>query len=753
MKHTVSNVFDDLEIGIMLHDPETGAIRGANNRLESLYGYTEAELREISVADYSATDEGFTQADAERRIQAAADGDPQTFEWRIERPDGERVSVRVRLARTKIDGEAYVIAEIRDISDRKQQAAALDAEQNFIRQSLETLNDAFYMLDPDSQLQRWNPALAERTGYSAAELDGMHALELFSEADHETIGEAIGKVLETGSGVVEANLLRKDGQTIPHEFTGTRLTSSDGTVRGIIGIGRDVTKRRERLNRLEKQEQAFRHLHETTSKSAAFEEKIAELLAFGRGYLGVEQGFFTRIDGDTQRIIVGVGPNDQLASGAAAPFSESYCRHTVDPDSDSPLTVTDAKKEGWADDPAFKRFGLGCYAGSKVTVDSEVVGTICFADRDPADKEFTEIQETFVELLTEWASYELERADREAKYRRLSERISDAYYAIDTDFEITYWNDVIAERIEVSEEKVLGESLWDAFPEVRNSVAEESIRKAMVAQEPVTCEYYYEPADYWTKLRIYPDEDGLSVFSEDITDRKKYERQLERSNERLQEFAYILSHDLQEPLRMVSSYMGLLESELADELDTETQEYMEFAVDGAERMRGMIDGLLQYSRVESEGEEFSPTDAEAVVEGVLDDLQLKITKNDADVAVRSLPTIHADGDQLGQLFQNLIKNAIEHSETGIEIEVDATETTAGYRFSVSDNGPGIPESEQDDIFKLFDKGGDSDGTGIGLAVCERIVTRHDGEISVESTLGEGTTFYITFSNTPEHARN
>ena len=182
MKETVASVFDDLEIGITLHDPETGAIQGGNTRLEELYGYSAAELRELSVADYSATDEGYTQAAADARIQAAAAGEPQAVEWVIERADGERVPVGVRLARTEIGGEAYVIAEIRDISDRKQQAADLKAERGFINQSLEAVEDAFYMLDPDGRLRRWNSTFAERTGYSAAELDGMSALEFVPDA-------------------------------------------------------------------------------------------------------------------------------------------------------------------------------------------------------------------------------------------------------------------------------------------------------------------------------------------------------------------------------------------------------------------------------------------------------------------------------------------------------------------------------------------------------------------------------------------
>ena len=743
MQQTVESVFDDLGVGIMLHDPKTGAIVGANSRVEELYGYTEAELSGRSVADYSATGDGFTQADVEARIQAAVDGEPQEFEWRIERADGERFWAAVRLAHTTLDGEDYVLAEVSDISARKHHQRPLDIEQVFLDQGLETLKNPFYLLGVDGTLQRWNATLAETLGYSDAELEGMHALDLFDEADQPTVEAAIAEVRETGSVIVEVSLRTANGELIPHEFTGTQLTDDHGTIQGIIGIGRDISAHKKRLDRLKTQEEMLRQFNQTVAKSIPFEEKVAELLEFGRGYMGVEQGFLTRINGDSQQIVVGVGPNQQLKTGANAPFSESYCRHTVSPDQAEPLVVTDAANDGWDDDPAYDRFGLGCYAGATITVDGETTGTLCFADRGPVDAEFTEIQETFVELLAEWASYELERTEREAKYRRLTERISDAYYAVDTDFTVTYWNDTIADRLDVPREEVIGENLWEHFPEVTATVVEDRLREAMTTGEPTTCEYYYEPADYWTVLQIYPDDDGLAVISKDITDRKEYEQRLERSNERLQEFAYILSHDLQEPLRMVSSYIDLLESELGDDLDAETKEYMQFAVDGAGRMRGMIDGLLEYSRVETDGKAFEPVDAEAVVDGVVDDLQLATAEADAEIIVGDLPTVAADFDQLGQLFQNLLTNAIDHGGDGTTVAVTATETTQGVEFAVSDDGPGIPVDQQDEIFGLFDTGRDSDGTGIGLAVCERIVTRHDGEIRVESPPSEGTTFYIT----------
>jgi signal transduction histidine kinase len=188
----------------------------------------------------------------------------------------------------------------------------------------------------------------------------------------------------------------------------------------------------------------------------------------------------------------------------------------------------------------------------------------------------------------------------------------------------------------------------------------------------------------------------------------------------------------------------LLEIELEGDLDEETREYMEFAADGAERMRSMIDGLLQYSRVESSGSDFEETDVTEILEGVSRDLQLKLDSTNSDLNVEDLPTIKADSDQVSQLFQNLIKNAIEHGGEDTTIDVMGEETAEGYEFVVSDDGPGIPPEQQDRIFRLFDKGQSSDGTGIGLAICERIVNRHGGTIDVESTLGSGTTVHIAF---------
>lgn len=255
------------------------------------------------------------------------------------------------------------------------------------------------------------------------------------------------------------------------------------------------------------------------------------------------------------------------------------------------------------------------------------------------------------------------------------------------------------------------------------------------------------------QLRVVPFGSGTRgyLLYTDITDLKQAQAdlestvgRLEKSNERLQQFAYVASHDLQEPARMVSSYVSLLDTEYSDRFDEEAREYMDFAIDGATRMQAMIDGLLDYSRVRTQAKDFTETDVNDVFSDTMRDLELLREEHDVTISHDEFPTVEADRNQLGQMFQNLVENAIEHGGAGTSIHVGAERRDGEVRFSVADDGPGIPENRHDRIFDIFEQGSrDNDGTGIGLAICDRIVSRHGGEMWVESEEGEGTTFYFT----------
>lgn len=250
--------------------------------------------------------------------------------------------------------------------------------------------------------------------------------------------------------------------------------------------------------------------------------------------------------------------------------------------------------------------------------------------------------------------------------------------------------------------------------------------------------------------------DGTLVTSaiRDITEHKQIVEQLKqqseelaRSNAELQQFAYVASHDLQEPLRMVSSYTQLLARRYKGKLDSDADEFIAFAVDGAQRMQSLIEDLLLYSRVGTRGRAFERTDCNALVDRVLGALSAAIAEARATVTRDDLPTVLGDATQLGQLFLNLIGNAIKFRVTEPpKVHISARRQDAAWLFSVRDNGIGIEPQYAERIFIIFQRlhgSGKYRGTGIGLAICKKIVERHDGRIWFESTPGQGTTFIFT----------
>ncbi len=247
----------------------------------------------------------------------------------------------------------------------------------------------------------------------------------------------------------------------------------------------------------------------------------------------------------------------------------------------------------------------------------------------------------------------------------------------------------------------------------------------------------------------------LGEFSWEIVNRKRaeealahYANELEHSNKTLQQFAYVISHDLQEPLRMVQSYLDLLTRRCGDQLDADAGEYIAYAVDGAARMQEMIRALLRLSRVETHGEAFAPTDLKAALARARQALARAIGESGAQVTHDALPTVMGDEAQLVQVFQNLIANGIKFcpAETPPRVHVSARRRGERWVLSVTDNGIGIDPRQAKRLFRIFQRlhtREEYPGTGIGLALCQRIVARHGGKIWVESQVGKGATFYFT----------
>jgi PAS domain S-box-containing protein len=375
---------------------------------------------------------------------------------------------------------------------------------------------------------------------------------------------------------------------------------------------------------------------------------------------------------------------------------------------------------------------------------------------------------------------EREKADRklreaETRFRTLVEQIPAITYveAVDSKERSTnllYASPQIEAMFGYSPEE------WMADPDLFPRLLYPDDREAVLAEdertdesgEPFKAEYRQYTRDgrvIWVRdeATLVLDEGGRPLFWQgvmfDITEQKLYEEklatlvgELRRSNTELEQFAYVASHDLQEPLRMVASYTQLLARRYEGKLGADADEFIGYAVDGANRMQRLINDLLTYSRVGTRGGEFEPTDSREAFEAARANLRRAIEEAGAEVVLEGeLPTVMGDHTQLVQLFQNLLANAIKFRGEGEvpEVRVGAQRLSSSqteWHFWVADNGIGMDARYTERIFRIFQRlhaKGEYGGTGIGLAVCKKIVERHGGRIWVDSEVGEGTTFHFT----------
>jgi PAS domain S-box-containing protein len=350
-----------------------------------------------------------------------------------------------------------------------------------------------------------------------------------------------------------------------------------------------------------------------------------------------------------------------------------------------------------------------------------------------------------------------ERQRAEQEFRALAETAKDAIVSADHLGNIIYFNGGAEHSFGYRASEVLGKPLTLLMPERFNRfLSGEESRSMGKAAEIVGKKKTGEEFPVELSLAHWKigEETFFTGIMRDITERKRAEQaladkaqELARSNTELEQFAYVASHDLQEPLRMVSSYTQLLARRYKGKLGSDADEFIGYAVDGATRMQRLIQDLLAYSRVGTKGREFEPTDCEGVLGRVLGDLRLAIQESGAVVTHDPLPTVIADGIQLDQLFQNLIGNAIKfRNQEAPLVHVSSKRNGKEWIFSIRDNGIGIDPQYAERIFVIFQrlhKRGEYPGTGIGLAVCKKIVERHGGRIWVESNGEKGTTFSFT----------
>jgi len=338
--------------------------------------------------------------------------------------------------------------------------------------------------------------------------------------------------------------------------------------------------------------------------------------------------------------------------------------------------------------------------------------------------------------------------------------ISDLIAILDTEHRIVLVNRAMAEKLSTSPDNCCGNICFEVVHNQGNPP--KNCPHAMLLKDGL--EHKSELTEknlgghfIVTASPIHDDEGNLlgSIhIAHDITARKhaediveKHVDALAKSNAELEQFAYVASHDLREPLRMITSFLQLLERKYSDQLDQDATDYIDFAVDGAKRLNEMINDLLEYSRVNKEQEEFRPLNFENVIKQVLLNLKVTIEENNAIITYDPLPIINGNEELLIRLSQNLISNSIKyHGEENPKIHISVIDEQNQYLFSFKDNGIGIDQKNLEHIFTIFQRlhsRNEYDGTGIGLSIAKKIVHVHKGEIWAESELGKGSTFKFT----------
>ena len=364
-----------------------------------------------------------------------------------------------------------------------------------------------------------------------------------------------------------------------------------------------------------------------------------------------------------------------------------------------------------------------------------------------------------------------QRTESEEKFRNLAEAANDAILSANSCGKIVYFNPAAERIFSYSPTEIIGQPLTILMPERFRDPHRQGLDRFLRTGEARVIGKTVELAGRRKDGTEFPLELSLSSWKtredtfftailSDITERKKSEEalkhqearerrsvELKRSNDELQQFAYIAAHDLQEPLRMVASYTQLLAKRYKGRLDSDADEFIAYAVDGAHRMQLLIGDLLAYCRVGTTGKELRETSSEAALEQALLNLEGAIQESGVVVTHDPLPTVIADGAQLVQLFQNVVGNAIKYRSAELpRVHVSANKNGGNeWIFSMRDNGLGIDPKYFEKIFVMFQRlhgREEFSGTGIGLTVCKKIAERHGGRMWVESEPGKGSTFYF-----------
>ena len=719
---------------------EDGEIVLLNLQAEKQFGYRRDELLGQKVTNI--IPDGFAERLIADDLRSEEDALTQQIGAGIEltalRKDGSEFPIEIMLSPLESAEGTLVTAAIRNISVRKAADKHLAQMEGRYRGLLEAAPDAMVVVNQGGEIVLLNVQAEKQFGYRRDELLGQKVTNIipvgFAERliadDLRSAEDALTQQIGAG---IELTALRKDRSEFPIEIMLSPLESAEGTL--VTAAIRNISVRRKADEHLAQMEGRYRGLLEAAPDAMVVVNQGGEIVLLN---VQAEKQFGYRRDellGQKVTNIIPDGFAERLIADDLRTAEDALAQQIG-----TGIELTALRKDGSEFPIELMLSPLESAEGTLVTAAIRNISV-----RRKADEHL---------------------AQMEGRYRGLLEAAPDAMVVVNQAGEIVLLNVQAEKQFEYSRDELIGQKVKNIIPQgfAERLVADglRSAEEALAQQIGTGIELHgrrKNGSEFPIELMLSPLESAegtlVTAAIRDITTRKRAEshllqkvEELNRSNEELQQFANIASHDLQEPLRMVASYTQLLSRRYKGKLDTDADEFIAFAVDGASRMQRLIHDLLAYSRVGTKGKELLNTSSENALQQALLNLRGAVEESGALVTHDPLPMVKADEMQLTQLFQNLVGNAIKYQRSEIpKVHISAAmDGEDKWNFSVKDNGLGIDPQYFEKIFGMFQrlhKREEFAGTGIGLAICKKIVERHGGKISVELQPEHGSTFHFT----------
>src|SRR5687768_2717960 len=717
-----------------------GRYLGVNKAWEELFGMSRESFVGKQVRDLYPQHPEIAELHATRDRELWARPGAQSYPTQIVTPDGRRRETIYYKATYPSAGEAEgLVGAIFDVTARARAENALRESEERFRAVVDSANEGMLIYDRSLNIIAGNRAAERIVGLPLGELIGKPGFTSLLEcirADGTPLAEAdrpTRVTVRTGEPQTDLRIgIKRAGGTVTWLSVNTAFLRrvDDTDYYGVVSTVTDVTEQTLAEARLKESEARFR--------------RTFELAGSGMAHIGMDRRFIRvnrRLCG-----ILGYSEEELLTLTG---------RQISHPDD---LDIINEQR------PALHSGEIDAVRLEKryLRKDGAVVW-VKFSmtlERDADGRPLYEI--AVYDDITAQRDTEARLKESEARFRQTFELAASGICHV-VDGRFVRVNKSLCEILGYAEKELLGRSVKQvSHPEDRDVTDAERARIRAGEIDSARFEKRYVRADgrvMWADVAIALVRDvfGMPLYEiavfDDITERKQAEaalhaahEELTRSNAELEQFAYVASHDLQEPLRMVASYTQLLGRRYEGKLDKDAHEFMSYIVDGATRMKQLIEDLLAYSRVGTKGQDFKPVALEGALRKALFNLRVSIEEAGAVVTYDPLPTVAADEAQMVQLLQNLIGNALKFRSASVpRIHVGVLEENE-WQFEVRDNGIGIEPQYYERIFMVFQRlhnKGEYPGTGIGLAICKKVVERHGGRIWVDSCPGEGSSFYFT----------